>query len=162
MEPNKIEPKNLRDALAAEMLGDIGKLHDQITKLETETLPKFIAEAKSELAPLIGAIIKAGTDFEALMENRSKAHKDKVMADVEVEVDGLKRKIFATLGATVDDIMTVPASEAADNLYRAATQLVTASNKVTARDRKVAIYSSAITGVIVLIGVWALFICYFK
>lgn len=50
-----------QEALIAELLGDVGKLHDEVKALETR-LPAIIEQAENQLAGQVGAITTATRD----------------------------------------------------------------------------------------------------
>lgn len=56
------EPTAL-DALVAEMLGDIGKLHDAVQALNN-TLPRQAEEVEARITGLIGMLSKAGDGYQ--------------------------------------------------------------------------------------------------
>lgn len=46
------------EALTAELLGDVGLLHDEVKKLR-EAIPTLSAEAEAQLAPVVGMVVQA-------------------------------------------------------------------------------------------------------
>ena len=53
-----------RDALLAEILGDVGKLHDEIGSLN-QKLPEFVSHAEAQLSPIVGSLVSASKALQA-------------------------------------------------------------------------------------------------
>lgn len=58
------------DMLVAEMLGDIGKLHDQLAVLN-ETMPALLDDVDSRLTQSVGMLVKAGSMYEGVLKNQT-------------------------------------------------------------------------------------------
>ncbi|WP_342616481.1 hypothetical protein [Rhodoferax sp. GW822-FHT02A01] len=56
--------------LVAEMLGDIGKLHDQLAALN-EAMPGFLDDVDSRLTQSVGMLVKAGSMYEGTLKNQT-------------------------------------------------------------------------------------------
>lgn len=78
-----------RDALIAEMLGDIGKLHDAVESLKT-VLPGQTEAVESKIAGLIGLLQKAGDTYKGQIEAYTNAQGDKVRAQMEKDASAAK------------------------------------------------------------------------
>lgn len=58
------------DMLVAEMLGDVGKLHDQLAALN-ETMPVILDDVESRLTRSVGMLVKAGSMYEGALKNQT-------------------------------------------------------------------------------------------
>ncbi len=76
----------IRDALIAEMLGDIGRLHEAVQQLNS-TLPKEIEAAEVKLTEMIGLLNKAGAAYrqhvKSFTAKELKAARDQFQEDVD-------------------------------------------------------------------------------
>ncbi len=79
-----------RDALIAEMLGDIGKLHDSVCELK-DALPAQIEEAEQKITGLIGLLQKAGDVYKAQIEQYTNAEGQRVKLQLEKEFAEIRR-----------------------------------------------------------------------
>lgn len=82
---------NTRDVLIAEMLGDIGRLHDSVESLKT-VLPGQIAEVETKITNLIGFLSKAGDAYKDQLGIYTNAQSDKVRIEMERTSLGFKAK----------------------------------------------------------------------
>lgn len=79
-----------RDALIAEMLGDIGKLHDSVCELK-DALPAQIEEAEQKITGLIGLLQKAGDVYKAQIEQYTNAEGQRIKLQLEKEFSETRR-----------------------------------------------------------------------
>ena len=70
-----------RDALIAEMLGDIGRLHDSVESLKN-VLPSQTEEVEAKITGLIGLLSKAGDAYRGQLETYTNGQADKVRAQM--------------------------------------------------------------------------------
>lgn len=61
-----------QEALIAELLGDVGRLHDEIKALD-ERLPAVIANAEDQLAASVGRLSQVAKNIEAVTEKHKEA-----------------------------------------------------------------------------------------
>ena len=79
-----------RDALIAEMLGDIGRLHDSVEALKT-VLPGQIGEVETKITGLIGLLQRAGDAYREQIETYTTAVASQVKD--QMEKDALAAKV---------------------------------------------------------------------
>lgn len=114
-----------RDALLAEMLGDIGKLHDSINAMKT-ILPGQVEEVETKITELIGLLSKAGDIYRAQIHEYTVTWGETVRQQMEADVlaakaqfdretaDSIKRalsEVSAAMRETVQREVTEPARE---------------------------------------------------
>ena len=80
-----------RDALIAEMLGDIGRLHDSVESLKG-ILPGQIEEVEAKITGLVGLLIKAGDAYRGQLETYPNGQADKVRAQMEKDAQAAKAR----------------------------------------------------------------------
>ncbi len=71
-----------RDALIAEMLGDIGLLHDSVESLK-EVLPRETEAAEKRIIELIGLLQKAGDSYQAQIKTYTEAQASIIRSQME-------------------------------------------------------------------------------
>lgn len=89
----------VRDALIAEMLGDIGKLHDAVQDLKA-SLPQEIDVAQSKLVETIGLLNKAGEAYRQMVKTSTAAK----LSSISLHLDGQAaeaRKLFSSDAAAI-------------------------------------------------------------
>ncbi|ENO90953.1 hypothetical protein C662_18723 [Thauera sp. 28] len=80
-----------RDALIAEMLGDIGRLHDSVESLKG-VLPGQIEEVETKITGLIGLLSKAGDAYRGQLETYTNAQADIVKKQMERDAQEAKAR----------------------------------------------------------------------
>lgn len=95
----------VRDALVAEMLGDIGKLHDAVDSLK-EVLPRETEAVEERITSLIGLLQKAGDAYRGQIEAYTNAQAGTVLAKIKED------------GATAQGQIKADAAEAKLDLSR--------------------------------------------
>lgn len=80
-----------RDALIAEMLGDIGRLHDSVEALK-EVLPNQISEVETRITGLIGLLQKAGDAYKQQIEAYTNAQGEKIRSVIENDANAAKAR----------------------------------------------------------------------
>lgn len=80
-----------RDALIAEMLGDIGRLHDSVESLKN-VLPGQTEEVEAKITGLIGLLSKAGDAYRGQLETYTNGQADKVRAQMEKDAQAAKAR----------------------------------------------------------------------
>ena len=80
-----------RDALIAEMLGDIGRLHDSVESLKN-ILPGQVEEVEAKISGLIGLLSKAGDAYRGQLETYTNGQADKVRAQMEKDALAAKTR----------------------------------------------------------------------
>jgi len=97
-----------KDALIAEMLGDVGKLHDKVDSLK-EVLPPQVDDAVNQLLRTIGALEKCGDGFRdgvtVFVEQAKKDlsdHYDRMEAAASVKAEQNANEIIRALLSRVE------------------------------------------------------------
>jgi len=85
-----MEAATLRDALIAEMLGDIGKLHEAVEDLK-KVLPAQTEETERRITLLIDLLNKAGDVYREQIER----HTDTVGNQVKQQLEAESRQLLA-------------------------------------------------------------------
>ena len=80
-----------RDALIAEMLGDIGRLHDSVESLKN-ILPGQTEEVEAKITGLIGLLSKAGDAYRGQLETYTNGQADKVRAQMDKDAQAAKSR----------------------------------------------------------------------
>lgn len=120
----------VRDALVAEMLGDIGKLHDAVVSLK-EVLPRETEAAEKRITGLIGLLRKAGDAYQGQMETyadsklrtiQGQMEKDATAARTRMDraVEAALLEVERTVNVTVRNSMTAPVQEVVRALQQSA------------------------------------------
>lgn len=94
-----------RDALIAEMLGDIGRLHDSVESLKG-VLPGQIEEVEAKITGLVGLLVKAGDAYKAQLEAYTNAQGDKVRAQLEKDAIAAKAQFDRDSSAAIRAALT--------------------------------------------------------
>lgn len=81
-----------RDALIAEMLGDIGRLHDSVEALKT-VLPGQIGEVETKITGLIGLLQRAGDAYREQIETYTTAVASQVTHQMEKDALAAKMRL---------------------------------------------------------------------
>lgn len=111
----------VRDALVAEMLGDIGKLHDAVESLK-DVLPRETESAEKRITGLIGLLRKAGDAYQGQMETyadsklrtiQGQMDKDANFARARMDraVEAALSEVERTVNSTVRTSMNAPVQE---------------------------------------------------
>ena len=99
------------EALTAELLGDVGKLHDEI-----KALPAEVEKASARLEELIGGFVKAAEHYQdaidAYIREKAEYTADRCAKEVETEIRGLVNKAIqeslgGPLAQTISNIKSV-------------------------------------------------------
>lgn len=75
-------PRNAKDALIAEMLGDIGKLQDAVDHLKA-VLPAQTDAVEQRLFGIIGLLQKAGDSYQESLKNYTQSQGDTIRVQME-------------------------------------------------------------------------------
>lgn len=111
----------VRDALVAEMLGDIGKLHDAVESLKG-VLPRETEAAERRITGLIGLLRKAGDAYQGQMEvyadsklrsiqRQMEKDGNAVGVRVELAAEAALSEVERTVNAAVRAAMSTPVQE---------------------------------------------------
>lgn len=73
---------NQRDAMVAEIFGEVFKLQEQV-KLLGESLPKIVARIESSASENIGHLVRAGNYLKSDGDKFSETHTNKILQDLE-------------------------------------------------------------------------------
>lgn len=107
-----------RDALIAEMLGDIGKLHDAVESLKG-VLPEQIEGVETRITGLIGLLQKAGDAYKAQIEAYTNAQGEQIRTQMVKDASAAKVRFeqdaSAAIKAALADVQrTIKASMQSD------------------------------------------------
>ena len=83
------DDRKILDALVAEKLGDIGKLHDAVDSLK-ETLPAQTEAAETRLIALVALLNNAGAAYKGQIEAYTNAQGEKIRAQMETDAAVIK------------------------------------------------------------------------
>lgn len=97
-----IEP-TIRDALIAEMLGDIGLLHEAVQQLLT-TLPQEVASAQDKLTEMIGLLNKAGVAYRQQAKSFTAAELQAVRTQLRADLEVARATLTSDLSETHADL----------------------------------------------------------
>lgn len=111
----------VRDALMAEMLGDIGKLHDAVESLK-EVLPRQTETAEKRITGLIGLLRKAGDAYRDQMETYADSKLRTILGQMDKDastargridqtVEAARAQIEKAVSSTIRSSMTAPVQE---------------------------------------------------
>lgn len=90
----------IRDALVAEMLGDIGLLHDSVESLK-DILPGQIEKFKADITGLIGLLSKAGDAYKGKVAIYAIAQREKILIAMEKDAQAAKAKFDRDSSAVI-------------------------------------------------------------
>ena len=94
------------DALIAEMLGDVGKLHDELQSLK-EALPAFTNEAEAKLSTVVGSVVEVTNSRRA----ETAAHVNAAKADAAKALEGKAHELANWYAAEIGKAATKAATE---------------------------------------------------
>ena len=89
------------DALIAEMLGDVGKLHDELQSLK-EALPAFTNEAEAKLSTVVGSVVEVTNSLRA----ETAAHVNAAKADAAKALEGKAHELANWYAAEIGKAAT--------------------------------------------------------
>lgn len=97
------EESTVRDALVAEMLGDIGKLHDAVESLK-EVLPRETEAAEKRITGLIGLLRKAGDAYQGQMETYANSKLRTIQGQMEKDADVARARMVQAVEAALSEV----------------------------------------------------------
>ncbi|MFN5350626.1 MAG: hypothetical protein ACK5A0_14010 [Polaromonas sp.] len=93
----------VRDALVAEMLGDIGKLHDAVESLK-EVLPRETEATANRITGLIGHLRKAGDAYQGQMEAYANSKLRSIQEQMEKDAATARARMVQAVEATLSEV----------------------------------------------------------
>jgi hypothetical protein len=93
----------VRDALIAEMLGDIGKLHDAVQELKTR-LPHEMEVVEKQIIATIGLLSQAGDAYRQHVKTFTVDQLDKARKQLAIDAAAMKRDIEAGIRQSLADM----------------------------------------------------------
>lgn len=93
----------VRDALVAEMLGDIGKLHDAVESLK-DVLPRETEAAEKRITSLIGHLRKAGDAYQGQMETYAESKLSSILGQMDRDANLAKVQMSRAVEAAISDV----------------------------------------------------------
>lgn len=122
------EPRTSRDALIAEMLGDVGRLHDELGKLR-ESLPAMADDVEARLSIVFGSAVKTAESLKAQSAAILSQTEQSATATMERKATELTSHFVKTIGEAAQKATNQGISE---TVLAAARQLVEAAGYVKA------------------------------
>ncbi len=99
------DDRKILDALVAEMLGDIGKLHDAVDSL-SETLPAQTEAAEKRLFALVALLNTAGEAYKAQIEAYTNAQGDKIRVQMESDAAVIKTRLTEDASKAIKAVLS--------------------------------------------------------
>lgn len=96
------------DLLIAEMLGDVGKLHDEIRLLKDEALPAIVTDAERKLSGVVGTLVAAGENYRAFLKDATTDVVKMSKSDLKLSAEELKIDILAGVRQGVREAVHQP------------------------------------------------------
>lgn len=159
-----IEP-TARDALIAEMLGDVGKLHDELQSLK-ESLPAFASDVETKLSGILNSVVQASNRLRADTETHVTAAKNDATKSIEAKAHQIAAWYAAEIGkaatTATSEHVGIVVERATKQLDEAVTNVRSASEQIrrsAAQKMLVVIGCSALAGAAggiatQLLGLW--------
>ena len=145
----------VRDALIAEMLGDIGRLHDSVASLKT-FLPGQIEEVEEKITGLIGLLMKAGDTYKAQLEDYTNTQGDKVRVQLETDLLKVKAQLAQDSTNAIKHLLADVGQTTKSTIQREvgvpAAQLVAAQQQGIRRTILVCVISSVLAASFTMMG----------
>ena len=101
------DDRKILDALVAEMLGDIGKLHDAVDSL-SETLPAQTEAAEKRLFALVALLNTAGEAYKSQIEAYTNAQGDKIRVQMEADAAVIKTRLTEDASKAIKAVLAAP------------------------------------------------------
>ena len=99
------DDRKILDALVAEMLGDIGKLHDAVDSL-SETLPAQTEAAEKRLFALVSLLNTAGEAYKSQIEAYTNAQGDKIRVQMESDAAVIKTRLTEDASKAIKAVLS--------------------------------------------------------
>lgn len=132
------------DALVAEMLGDIGKLHDEIRSLKDEALPALVTEAEEKLSGTVGKLLLAAQHFEKAVIELTQKRVEAAKAEIAASAVQAKNEAIGDVRQAVREAVAQPLGQLVGQLDGA----VGEANGQQGRTLKHAVIAAVIGGVV--------------
>lgn len=118
----------VRDALVAEMLGDIGKLHDAVQSLK-DVLPRETEATEKRITGLIGLLRKAGDAYQGQIETYADSKLRTIQRQMEKDANAVRMhmdraveaalsEVERTVNSTIRTLMAAPVQEVVRTLQQ--------------------------------------------
>ena len=99
------DDRKILDALVAEMLGDIGKLHDAVDSL-SETLPAQTEAAEQRLFALVALLNSAGDAYKSQIEAYTNAQGDKIRVQMEADAAVINTRLTEDASKAIKAVLS--------------------------------------------------------
>ena len=99
------DDRKILDALVAEMLGDIGKLHDAVDSL-SETLPAQTEAAEKRLFALVALLNSAGDAYKSQVEAYTNAQGEKIRVQMESDAAVIKTRLTEDASKAIKAVLS--------------------------------------------------------
>lgn len=144
------------DALVAEMLGDIGKLHDELRSLKDETLPAVVTDAEQKLAGVVGTLLKAGQQYQAAIQEVTNKTVASAKADIRTGAMQAKDDAVGEVRQQVREAVAQPIGDLVGKLNGAVNRTEAQAGATWKKAIIAALVGGIVSGLIVLGGAYAL------
>ena len=91
-----------RDALVAELLGDVGKLHDEISRLK-EVLPNEAQAFELRIADLVALLNQAGDAYKVQIQTYTNGQAERLKAQTDAAVSDARSHVVQEVDAALTD-----------------------------------------------------------
>lgn len=145
------------DALVAEMLGDIGKLHDELKALKDETLPAVVTDAEQKLAGVVGALLKAGQQYQSFLQDVTNKTVTSAKADIRAGAVQAKDDAVGQVRQEVREAVAHPVGDLVKKLNDAVERSDNQQGETWKKAIIAALVGGIVSGFIVLAGTVYLF-----
>jgi len=91
-----------RDALVAELLGDVGRLHDEVSRLK-EVLPNEAQAFELRIADLVALLNQAGDTYKVNLQTFTNGQAARLKAQTDAAVSDARRHVVHEVDAALTD-----------------------------------------------------------
>lgn len=145
------------DLLIAELLGDVGKLHDEIRVLKDEALPAIVADAEEKLSTTVGHLIKAAQHFDKAVVKLTQERVEAAKADIAASAAHAKSDAISDVRQAVREAAALPIEHLVGQLNTAVTNANSQQGRTLQHAIIAAVVGGVVAGAIVLGGAYMLF-----
>ncbi len=140
------------DALVAEMLGDIGKLHDEIRSLKDEALPAIVTDAEAKLSRVVGVLVNAAKNYESALNEATQKTVAAAKTDIRLDATLAKADAIADLRQAVREAAAHPVADVVGQLNTAVARANAQQGRSLQHALVMAVVGGVVAGAIVLGG----------
>ena len=144
------------DLLIAELLGDVGKLHDEIRVLKDDALPAIITDAETKLAGIVGILVKAAKHYETALNEATTKVVNTAKADIKAGAAQAKDDTIGEVRQAVREAVANPVGQLATQLKNAVDRADGQQGRTLKHAVVAAVIGGVVSGAIVLGGAYVL------